>query len=117
MPTQAEMHAAKLCDLVWQITPHTLVPIVLERMQCLWARQWPGHAHLDHTSFVPAADVTANPAIASGVILFALALALSPYVLVIGGAVLVFSLGSLPEPFKKLLPPPVAQVSLESCHS
>lgn len=53
--------------------------------------------------------VTANPAIASGVILFALALALSPYVLVIGGAVLVFSLGSLPEPFKKLLPPPVAQ--------
>ena len=59
-----------------------------------------------------AADVTANPAIASGIVLFGLALALSPYVLVIGGVVLVFSLGSLPEPFKKLLPPPVAQASL-----
>lgn len=50
-----------------------------------------------------------NPAIASVAILGALALALSPYVLVIGGIVLVFSATSLPGPLKKLLPGPIVE--------
>lgn len=57
------------------------------------------------------ADVISNPAIASIAILGALALALSPYVLVIGGIVLVFSATSLPGPLKKLLPGPVVEVT------
>lgn len=57
-----------------------------------------------------AADITANPAITSIAILGVLALALSPYVLVIGGLVLVFSAASLPGPLKKLLPAPVVEV-------
>ena len=60
------------------------------------------------------ADITANPAITSVAILGVLALALSPYVLVIGGIVLVFSAVSLPGPLKKLLPAPVLEVSLVS---
>lgn len=57
-----------------------------------------------------AADITANPAVTSIAILGALALALSPYVLIIGGIVLVFSATSLPGPLKRLLPAPVAEV-------
>ncbi|KAL3141468.1 hypothetical protein ABBQ32_005031 [Trebouxia sp. C0010 RCD-2024] len=53
--------------------------------------------------------ITANPAITSIAILGVLALALSPYVLVIGGLVLVFSAASLPGPLKKLLPAPVVE--------
>ena len=56
------------------------------------------------------ADITANPAVTSIAILGVLALALSPYVLVIGGLVLVFSAASLPSPLKKLLPAPVVEV-------
>ncbi len=61
-----------------------------------------------------AADITANPAITSVAILGVLALALSPYVLVIGGIVLVFSAASLPGPLKKLLPAPVVEVTFIS---
>ncbi|KAA6420045.1 MAG: hypothetical protein FRX49_10067 [Trebouxia sp. A1-2] len=53
--------------------------------------------------------ITANPAVTSIAILGALALALSPYVLIIGGIVLVFSATSLPGPLKRLLPAPVAE--------
>lgn len=54
--------------------------------------------------------ITANPAITSIAILGVLALALSPYVLIIGGIALVFSAASLPGPLKKLLPAPVVEV-------
>ena len=60
---------------------------------------------------VCAADITANPAITSVAILGVLALALSPYVLIIGGIALVFSAASLPGPLKKLLPAPVVEVT------
>ncbi|DBA76923.1 TPA: hypothetical protein ACH3X1_009520 [Trebouxia sp. C0004] len=53
--------------------------------------------------------ITANPAVTSIAILGALALALSPYVLIIGGIVLVFSATSLPGPLKRLLPAPVVE--------
>lgn len=58
------------------------------------------------------ADITANPAVTSIAILGVLALALSPYVLVIGSVVLLFSAASLPGPLKKLLPAPVIEVRL-----
>lgn len=53
--------------------------------------------------------ITANPAVTSIAILGALALALSPYVLIIGGIVLVFSATSLPGPLKRLLPAPIVE--------
>ena len=65
---------------------------------------------LSPTPNVVAADITANPAVTSIAILSALALALSPYVLIIGGIVLVFSATSLPGPLKRLLPAPVVEV-------
>lgn len=58
------------------------------------------------------ADVLANPAITSIAILTALALVLSPYVLVIGGVFLLFSAASLPGPLKRILPGPVVEVGL-----
>jgi len=53
--------------------------------------------------------VVANPAITSIAILIALALVLSPYVLVLGGIFLVFSAVSLPGPLKRILPAPVVE--------
>lgn len=53
--------------------------------------------------------VLANPAITSIAILTALALVLSPYVLVIGGVFLLFSAASLPGPLKRILPGPVVE--------
>lgn len=62
------------------------------------------------------ADVVANPAITSIAILIALALVLSPYVLVLGGIFLVFSAVSLPGPLKRILPAPVVEVSFSPFH-
>lgn len=59
------------------------------------------------------ADILANPAITSIAILTALALVLSPYVLVIGGVFLVFSAASLPGPLKRILPGPVVEVNVD----
>ena len=71
---------------------------------------WLSIKQLSPTPLVVAADITANPAVTSIAILGALALALSPYVLIIGGIVLVFSATSLPGPLKRLLPAPVVEV-------
>lgn len=66
------------------------------------------HSRLTNAFYL--ADVIANPAITSAAILVALALVLSPYVLVIGGIFLVFSAVSLPGPLKRILPAPVVEV-------
>lgn len=66
-------------------------------------------------ALVPA-DIAANPTIVSVAVVAALALTLSPYVLVLGGLFLVFSAVSLPGPLKKLLPAPVVEVRPPNKH-
>ena len=74
--------------------------------KCSCSKPW----RCSTTIHLAAVDITANPAVTSIAILGVLALALSPYVLVIGSVVLLFSAASLPGPLKKLLPAPVVEV-------